>query len=411
MTTSLPTVLFVDDEKSVLDGLRRSLYGQRNEWNQVFATSGAEALEILARERVAVVVSDMRMPGMDGATLLDRVRTIQPEAVRIILSGFSEREAIFRTIGPAHQYFVKPCTPHALAEAIRRSLGVRQIIRSADLMALVGGATSIPALPKALTDLFSALQSQDGSTAEVARIISSDTGLTVNLLKLTNSGFFYLPSSISDVMQAVKLLGFEMVRTLTVLGTVFESFSCTGIDCLAVKQLQKRSLQIGLLARRIAESDRLDPHEIDLIQCAGMLSHVGSLLLFAKCPVQMADLRNTLDRSGGGIVAAERNALGACHAELGAALLGLWGFTDPVVEAVLFHHEPSRCEFFSPHTMGSVTAVHAAQHLVKPPPSGKAEKAEWINGLDMVFLQKTGAVSRVEDWIAVAERARVEYES
>ena len=411
MTTSLPTVLFVDDEKSVLDGLRRSLYGQRNEWNQVFATSGAEALEILARERVAVVVSDMRMPGMDGATLLDRVRTIQPEAVRIILSGFSEREAIFRTIGPAHQYFVKPCTPHALAEAIRRSLGVRQIIRSEDLMALVGGATSIPALPKALTDLFSALQSQDGSTAEVARIISSDTGLTVNLLKLTNSGFFYLPSSISDVMQAVKLLGFEMVRTLTVLGTVFESFSCTGIDCLAVKQLQKRSLQIGLLARRIAESDRLDPHEIDLIQCAGMLSHVGSLLLFAKCPVQMADLRNTLDRSGGGIVAAERNALGACHAELGAALLGLWGFTDPVVEAVLFHHEPSRCEFFSPHTMGSVTAVHAAQHLVKPPPSGKAEKAEWINGLDMVFLQKTGAVSRVEDWIAVAERARVEYES
>ena len=411
MTTSLPTVLFVDDEKSVLDGLRRSLHGQRNEWNQVFATSGAEALEILARERVAVVVSDMRMPGMDGATLLDRVRTIQPEAVRIILSGFSEREASLRTIGPAHQYFVKPCTSHALAEVIRRSLGVRQIIRSADLMALVGGATSIPALPKALTDLFSALQSQDGSTAEVARIISSDTGLTVNLLKLTNSGFFYLPSSISDVMQAVKLLGFEMVRTLTVLGTVFESFSCTGIDCLAVKQLQKRSLKIGLLARRIAESDRLDPHEIDLIQCAGMLSHVGSLLLFAKCPVQMADLRNTLDRSGGGIVAAERNALGACHAELGAALLGLWGFTDPVVEAVLFHHEPSRCEFFSPHTMGAITAVHAAQHLVKPPPSGKAEKAEWIKGLDMVFLQKTGAVSRVEDWIAVAERAREEYES
>jgi len=411
MTSALPTVLFVDDEKSVLDGLRRSLYGQRNEWNQVFATSGAEALEILARERVAVVVSDMRMPGMDGATLLDRVRTIQPEAVRIILSGFSEREAIFRTIGPAHQYFVKPCTPHALAEAIRRSLGVRQIIRSADLMALVGGATSIPALPKALTDLFSALQSQEGSTTEVARIISSDTGLTVNLLKLTNSGFFYLPSSISDVMQAVKLLGFEMVRTLTVLGTVFESFSCIGIDCLAVKQLQKRSLQIGLLARRIAESDRLDPHEIDLIQCAGMLSHVGSLLLFAKCPVPMAELRTTLDRSGGGILAAERNALGACHAELGAALLGLWGFTDPVVEAVLFHHEPSRCEFFSPHTMGSITAVHAAQHLVKPPPEDKAGKAEWINCLDMVFLQKTGAVSRVEDWIDVAERARVEYGS
>lgn len=403
-----PTILFVDDEKGVLDGLRRSLYGQRDEWTLMFAVGGEEALAILERQAVDVVVTDMRMPGMDGAALLDRVRKLHPEAARIVLSGFSEREAIFRTIGPAHQYYVKPCQPQMLMEAIRRALGVRRTLRSPGLLALVAGATSIPALPKALTDLFSELQSPDGSAAEVARIISSDIGLTVNLLKLTNSGFFYVPSSITDVLQAVKMLGFEMVRALAVMAGIFEAFNCGGIDCLAVKQLEKRSLQIGALARKIAESDGLGRAALDQTQCAGMLAHVGSLLLFANWPKPMAELRRDLDHSGGSIIVAERAALGASHAELGGVLLGLWGFTDPVVEAVLYHHEPSRCEHHSSAEKSPMAAVHAAQHLIKPVPAGADPMTAWSEGLDMAFLDRIGATSKIGAWAKIADGIRRE---
>ncbi|BAE49848.1 HDOD domain-containing protein [Paramagnetospirillum magneticum] len=320
MDRALPTILFVDDEKGVLDGLRRSLYGQRNEWNMRFALGGLEALAILEAEAIDVVVTDMRMPGIDGAALLDRVRTLQPETARIVLSGFSEREAIFRTVGPAHQYYVKPCQPQVLVEAIRRALSVRRTLRSPALLALVAGATSIPALPRALTALFAELQSPNGSASEVARIISSDVGLTVNLLKLTNSGFFYIPSAITDVLQAVKMLGFEMLRALTVMAGIFEAFRCCGIDCDVLRQLEQRSLQIGALARKIAEANGLGQAALDQTQCAGMLAHVGSLLLFSNWPDVMAEVRRGLDRSGGGIIAAERDALGATHAELGGVL-------------------------------------------------------------------------------------------
>jgi len=408
MDKANPTILFVDDEKGVLDGLRRSLYGQRNEWNMLFALGGVEALAILEAHPIDVVVTDMRMPGMDGAALLDRARNLQPEAARIVLSGFSEREAIFRTVGPAHQYFVKPCPPQVLVEAIRRAISIRRTLRAPALLALVAGATSIPALPRALTELFGELQSPNGSASEVARIISSDVGLTVNLLKLTNSGFFYIPSAITDVLQAVKMLGFEMVRALTVMAGIFEAFRCRGIDCDVLLQLERRSLQIGAFARKIAASNGLGQAALDQTQCAGMLAHVGSLLLFSNWPDVMGEVRRGLDRSGGGIVAAEWNALGASHAELGGVLLGLWGFTDPVVEAVLYHHEPSRCEYHTSAELSPLVAVHVAQHLIKPVPAGVEPMTAWTQGLDMAFLERVGVSARIESWAVIAEAIREE---
>ncbi len=78
-------ILFVDDEPRILDGLRRMLRSKRKEWEMSFVGSGAEALSLLGEHAFDVVVSDMRMPGMDGAALLDHVKARHPEVVRIIL--------------------------------------------------------------------------------------------------------------------------------------------------------------------------------------------------------------------------------------------------------------------------------------------------------------------------------------
>jgi YesN/AraC family two-component response regulator len=88
-------ILFVDDEPRVLQGIQRGLRGMRAEWETEFANSGAEALETMAQAPFDVVITDMRMPGMDGAQLLDLVKARFPRTVRIILSGQSDRETIF----------------------------------------------------------------------------------------------------------------------------------------------------------------------------------------------------------------------------------------------------------------------------------------------------------------------------
>ena len=80
-------VLFVDDEQGVLDGLRNVLRGQRGEWDMVFVLSGAAALVEIDRQEFDVVVSDMRMPDVDGAMLLGAIKEECPATVRIMLSA------------------------------------------------------------------------------------------------------------------------------------------------------------------------------------------------------------------------------------------------------------------------------------------------------------------------------------
>lgn len=117
-------VLFVDDEPNILDSIRRQL---RKSFDVVTANSGIEALALLKDTGpVAVVVSDMRMPGMNGAELLARIRDQYPDTVRMILSGQADLESTIAAINDGHifRFLTKPCQEDALRRAV--SGGIEQ---------------------------------------------------------------------------------------------------------------------------------------------------------------------------------------------------------------------------------------------------------------------------------------------
>jgi CheY-like chemotaxis protein len=102
-------ILFVDDEANVLDAIRRMLHAYRDRWETEFVTSGQAAL-LATRERAFdIVVSDLLMPGMDGAELLGHIREQFPSAARIVLSGYSEPGLAARAAKVAHRVLAKPC--------------------------------------------------------------------------------------------------------------------------------------------------------------------------------------------------------------------------------------------------------------------------------------------------------------
>ena len=111
-------ILFVDDEIDVLLGLRRMLRGMRNVWSMGFASSGKEALNLIAEIDIDVIVSDLRMPGMDGMELLRIIREKHPNCIRIVLSGQSSMENIMHLVGTAHQYLSKPCDAELLISTL-----------------------------------------------------------------------------------------------------------------------------------------------------------------------------------------------------------------------------------------------------------------------------------------------------
>jgi DNA-binding NtrC family response regulator len=115
-----PRILFVDDEPMILKSLAAAM---RKHFEVVPSQSGADALEILARDSgFRVVVSDYRMPGMDGGVFLARVRERFPEVVRILLSGAGAESGVARDPELVFRFLSKPCPRDALIRAVEDAL-------------------------------------------------------------------------------------------------------------------------------------------------------------------------------------------------------------------------------------------------------------------------------------------------
>ncbi len=384
-------ILFVDDDPNVLQGLRRMLRTMRHEWSMEFAASGRDALEILEQVPFDVVVTDMRMPGMDGAALLTEVMKRYPQIVRIVLSGQSDEDTILRSVGPAHQYLSKPCDADRLKATVGRACALRDLLGDGSLKRLVSQMETLPSLPSTYVELMDVLRSGKASMVEVGEIISKDIGMSAKVLQLVNSAFFGLPRHVSSPTEAAVLLGIDTVKALVLSVHVFSQFDPEKLQSFSIPALQRHSLATAALAKAIAEAENLDPMFRDHAFMAGLLHDSGKLILAANLPDRYKAAFAQASEHQVPLHDAERPIFGATHAEVGATLLGLWGLPDAIVEAVAYHHSPAECvgNSFSP-----LTAVHVADALEH----GRQEAGLSASLLDDEYLDRIGVADRLPVW-------------
>jgi len=239
-------LLFVDDEKMVLDGLRRALHGMRQKWEMNFVDSAAAALQALEQGPYDAIITDMRMPGTDGAQLLEQVKQSHPDMVRVVLSGQSSREAVFRSISPAHQFLSKPCDPQELVTRLGQAFAMRDLLSNQSLKTLVSSMQSIPSLPMLYEELTDVLRQESSSLAQIERIISKDVGMAAKILQLANSAFIGARGQVSSVRQAVNLIGIESVRTLVLSIHVFSRCRANSEESAYLLSLWEHSVSVGL---------------------------------------------------------------------------------------------------------------------------------------------------------------------
>ena len=185
-------ILFVDDEPMVLKGLQRSLRKMRAEWEMCFTSSSREALNILSTEPFDVIVSDLRMPEMDGAQLMDEVKRRHPQVVRIILSGQVEQETTFKSVQLAHQSLSKPCDANVLKHTLNKLFGLRNLLEDESIKRIVSQTETLPSLPAIYTKVINELQAAEPSVQKIGDIISTDLAMTAKILQVVNSAFFGL---------------------------------------------------------------------------------------------------------------------------------------------------------------------------------------------------------------------------
>ncbi len=386
-----PKILFVDDEGNILQGLRRMLHPMAREWAMEFVQSGQQALDILARDPVDVIVTDMRMPGMDGAELLVRVRESWPQVTRIVLSGHSDQEGVIRSINAAHQYLIKPCEPGLLKSVVTRALRLRGFITSPGLRSLVAKLNHVPSLPSLYSEITAALADKDRSVRDIGDIVARDVGFSIKLLQLVNSAFFGLPRPVSSPGDAAILLGTDLIRAL-VLGTmVFSTFEEHSPGATGTASLWQHCLRTGSLARKLAGRMRLDRRDVDAAFLSGFVHDIGRLVLQQNLPDDCARCAALAGQQGIPYRDAEVRTFGVAHEVVAASMLGMWGLPDTTVEAVAYLHRPSE----SPaQTIGPLTAVHLAEFFDQEMQGASHSTSV----LDEAYVANLGLLEQVAAW-------------
>lgn len=392
----MENVLFVDDESRILEGLKRTFRRKGRDWQMRFASGADEALDLLKESPATVVVSDMKMPGRDGADLLSEVKQLYPDAVRVILSGHSEIELVMKSVGISHQYLSKPCEPENLENTIKRAQDLRNLLNNPTLAELVARIDTIPSMPTAYQKIVECLQCPDSGIEDVAEIISTDIGMTAKILKLVNSAYFGLAKPVTSVQKAVFVLGLETIVSLVLSHEVFTRYEQAGAKSFRADALASYTAEVGALARLIAKHENLDRSVASDAFTAAMLHDAGKLVLaieFAEtyeCVLQESGGQADFDES------IERGLLGTTHAEVGAYLIGLWGLPDSIVNAVAYHEHPSQCPV---REFGPLGVVHVASRIVLN--QDESDITAITPCLDVDYLDDLGLLHKWPEWQAL----------
>ena len=391
-------ILFVDDEVKILEGLQRMLRPQRKEWEMAFAPGGQAALTMLEAATFDVIVSDMRMPGVDGATLLEAVRHKYPSVLRIILSGYTELEASYRAVPVAHQFLLKPCDPDALRAAIERATSLVQVLNSKMLAGLVGSLQELPSLPKAYAALRSALADPDCSIDKLVKIVEQDVAITAKVLQLVNSAFFGVTREISDIRTAVELSGHDDFAKPGVISGGFPDVFTEESRFLG-SQLEEFHHHAQLTARIASEIGK-KVRMSSAVGVAALLHDVGKLVIAERAPEHLARAMQGVRQDRLPLYMIEEELVGVSHAEVGAYLLSMWGLPSPVVEAVAHHHHPERV---TQEKVDMISVVYLANMLAHEHVGSKEVTTGLPISIDPSVLSIPEVNDNLEEWHEMAD--------
>lgn len=380
-------ILFVDDEPMVLEGLANALRKHRREWRMTFAVGGEEALERLEEEHFDVVVADMRMPGMSGEQLLERVRARWPETARIVLSGQTDEDVARRLVHLAHQFLAKPSDAETIHRVVSRAHRLQSLLQDDALRQLVGRMGQLPSLPELFVQVRDLLDDPEHTLGDVGDLIGQDPALAAKVVQIVNSAFFGMATKVTNVGKAVNYLGGRTVRDVVLGVEVFHNVpdvaKATGVD---PGELQQGAMRAAELTAAIAGSVHPDLRDDGYL--AGLLMNVGLLVLASRLPEVLAPMIAQARDTGRPLHEIEREFQRQTHAEIGAYLLGLWGLPMAVVEAVADQHTPGRLD---DQAFGLAGCLHVAVALLSDE-----------SLLDREYLRTVGVEDRLDGWRELA---------
>jgi putative nucleotidyltransferase with HDIG domain len=350
----------------------------------------------MEKQPIDVIITDLRMPDMDGVSLLEQVVRIYPSTIRMILSSCPEGHTAFKAASVAHQLIPKPCDMEKIWGIVEEACQIRDVLSDKKLVKLITGIKNLPSAPAMYVQLLKLFESEPPTLNKVSEVISMDVSMTAKILQLVNSAFFSIPHKVSNLNQALAILGLNTIKALVLSVGVFSEYQSRSYSAFSIDELWNHSIYVGNLSRVIAASAGLGNNEQDEAQIAGILHDVGKLIQsdlpgffrLLSMNTKVAPLQM------------EYHYLGTSHAEIGAYMLSLWGLPSNIVQAVAYHHFPAKQPS---KNISPTTAVYIANGLATLEKPGMM-KIQVESIFDQQYLQSLKLDAKLEDWRLMARR-------
>lgn len=364
MNTEQQTVLFVDDEKNVLASLRRLFYDVGP--NLLFANSGIEGLEILKKENVDLIVSDVRMPEMDGIEFLNQVKQLYPHITRIFLSGYADQKAVVQALseGSAQQILPKPWQDEELVSIVQKALLQAADLKSQNLglHRIINSISSLPPMPGTYLELKNCLARKDTMDIDkISDIIGNDAGVSAEILRWANSVLFGQTSRVDTVSRAVAVLGMDIVEGLVLSESFFHTLAdgakIPGFD---LADYQTHTISCSILSRLLVAGISDKSEDADRAFTAGLLHDIGKLLEKRFFANEFKNIISEARRKKTVMKEVEHDFLKTTHEEVGSLLAQWWNMPAFIINVNRWHHKPH----LSSTDVDIISAVHVADILV-----------------------------------------------
>lgn len=328
------SILFVDDEKAILNSIKREFFD--SSYDSYFATSGAEALKILAEKNIDLLVTDMKMPEMDGYELLKRVKESYPSIIRIILSGFTDEKIVFKSIynNLAKLFIMKPWKKDDFIKAVDDVFKTAALLNNNDSLKQIRNIGKLPTLPSLLKEVNDVVENDDHSIDRVVKLIEGDITLSSEVLRIMNSAFYGIKTA--SVKKAVLGLGLINLKAIIATVEVFKS----GKDYYNKDEIWRHSNLTNKILIELYKK-LLNKNVPDYYGAAGLLHDIGKVAFFKIYDSEYDNIyKLAMEKSLSEINELEKEIFNVTHEELGGYLLQWWDIPYAIVESALYHHNP-----------------------------------------------------------------------
>ncbi len=204
---------------------------------------------------------------------------------------------------------------------------------------LVSGTESLLSMPEVYFRVRALVQDPDSGPADIADVISCDTGLSARFLRVANSAFFGMRGQVETVSRAVAIMGMQQAHDIVLATSVARAFSGVPSSLVDMEQFWRSSVYCAIVSRMLAV--RCDVLDSERLFVEGLLRDVGHLVMYLKVPEQARRALMQAKQESCPLHRMERKVVGCDYAQVGGELMSVWGLPESLIMAIRYHTEPS----------------------------------------------------------------------